>query len=113
MASLVEYKSRVSFALVVASVAAGWWLPGCGSSLESAVQKRAAGDFECTAKGVEVQEVGRSRYHARGCGKDGDYVCSSTPDGVDCSLDTDLDVESPSTLATATAPEASSTAPAL
>lgn len=76
-------------------------LAACGSSHESFVQARAADDFECTAEAVNVDEVARSRYMARGCGKEGEYVCSATPDGVDCSQSSDLDVLSPSTVPTA------------
>lgn len=73
---------------------------GCGSSHADFVQVRAADDFECVAKGIDVEEVGRSRYIARGCGKQAEYVCSATPDGVDCSQSGRLDVESPSVYAT-------------
>jgi hypothetical protein len=82
--------------------------------MEENVQVRAADDFECTPGAVNVEEVARSRYHARGCGKDGEYVCSATPDGVDCSQAGDLDVETPSTYTTAsssTEPAASAPAP--
>jgi hypothetical protein len=109
MAPRADSSFRNSTAFILASLVAGTWLLACSSSLDSAVQARAADDFECTADSVRVEEVGRSRYHARGCGKDGDYICSSTPDGVDCSLDSDLDVETPSTLTTA--PAASSSGP--
>lgn len=96
---------RACLSLAVCGVALA-----CGASHEQYVQMRAADDFECTAKAVNVEEVARSRYHARGCGKEGEYICSATPDGADCSLAPDLDVESPSTLATTGAP-AASTAP--
>lgn len=82
-------------------------LAGCGSSHERFVQVRAADDFECTADSIRVEEVARSRYMARGCGKQGEYICSATPDGVDCSQSSDLDVESPSRVAPS-APAASS-----
>jgi hypothetical protein len=82
---------------------------GCASSHEEFVQVRAADDFECVADGIDVEEVGRSRYVARGCGKQGEYVCSATPDGVDCSQSTELDVESPSTLAPPPSAEPSAT----
>jgi hypothetical protein len=49
------------------------------------VQIRAAEDFECIKNGIDVEEVARSRYRATGCGKQADYICSATPDGVDCS----------------------------
>lgn len=70
--------------LVFCSLAASA-LCACGSSHQSFVQIRAADDFECIKEGIDVEEVARSRYRASGCGKQADYVCSATPDGVDCS----------------------------
>lgn len=66
------------------------WLVGCGSSHAEYVQIRAADDFDCIQKGIDVEEVARSRYRARGCGKEAEYVCAATPDGVDCSQAPDL-----------------------
>lgn len=99
----------VSSAVLVSSAAL---LAGCGSSHESYVQVRAADDFECTAEGIEVEEVARSRYMARGCGKEGEYVCSATPDGVDCSQSSDLDVLSGGGAAPAASPSAAPSASA-
>jgi hypothetical protein len=87
-------KSVVLLALSSTVFTSAVLLTACGSSHESFVQVRAADDFECTAEGIDVEEVARSRYMARGCGKEGEYVCSATPDGVDCSQSSDLDVES-------------------
>jgi hypothetical protein len=109
MAPKAHRKTRSTLPLLLTALSA---LASCGSSLDEAVQSRAADDFECTPDAVDVEEIGRSRYHARGCGKDGDYICSQTPDGVDCSLDSDLDVESPSTLAPAPSATVSAPAPA-
>jgi hypothetical protein len=94
-------KSRLRPAAVLLACLGASSLAACGSSHESFVQARAADDFECTAEAVDVDEVARSRYMARGCGKEGEYVCSATPDGVDCSQSSALDVLSPSTFPSA------------
>lgn len=66
------------------------WVLGCAASHESFVQQRAAHDFECRQAGIDVEEVARSRYIARGCGKEAEYVCAASPDGVDCSQSPEL-----------------------
>jgi hypothetical protein len=97
-----EKPNNTSWGLVwLALLTSGATVLGCGSSHERFVQVRAAEDFECLADVIDVEEIARSRYIARGCGKEGEYVCSATSDGVDCSRSSALDVESPSTLATA------------
>ena len=48
------------------------------------VKKRAAYDFSCTADEIEVVEIANRQYAAKGCGKEGVYVCLSA-DGWVCS----------------------------
>jgi hypothetical protein len=75
---------------LLVSVAGAILLSACGSQHAEFVQIRAAHDFECVQDGIEVEEIARSRYRAQGCGKEAEYVCAATPDGVDCSQSKEL-----------------------
>jgi hypothetical protein len=55
-------------------------LSGC-IDLDGAVRTRAANDFGCAERDVEIANIsekyGEHRFHAQGCGKKGVYNCAA------------------------------------
>lgn len=59
----------------------------CTNWQQAAVQRRAAHDFYCPERDVQVRSVGGSGWSAKGCGRVGTYVCQGTQSDVVCVKD--------------------------
>jgi hypothetical protein len=77
-------KQSVSRPVTLALCSLVSFIAGCASN-ESRVRARAATDFGCPEKDVQVSASTAEAFRAQGCGKDSMYACyESTLSGMVC-----------------------------